>query len=149
MSSHQPSELSTLPEDFLLNPLPSPPLIRPIHFAQTPLKDYSPYYAIILDNIFTPAECDQLLRAAEATRNGQWEEAMVNVGGGKQRMAKEVRDCGRIIWDSDTVTQRIWERVRPYLEGPLSENAVAFKDGFREPEPKRKSLFEDLTQYIR
>ena len=32
-------------------------------------------------------------------------------------MISDVRNCDRIIWDSTEVTGRIWERVRPYVEG--------------------------------
>lgn len=129
MASDPQPEPFVLPQDFLLNPLPSPPLVRPIHFAQTPLVDYARYYAIVLDNVLSAEECDQLLRAAEATTKGEWEEAMVNIGGGRQALSTDVRNSGRIIWDSDVVTQRIWDRVKPYLESGLSDDAVPFDEG--------------------
>lgn len=140
MASEQQSDLLTLPQDFLLNPLPSPPIVRPIHFAQTPLVDYARYYAIVLDNVLSPEECDQLLQAAEATTNGKWEEAMVNAGGGRQLLATDVRNSGRIIWDSHTVTQRIWDRVKPYLESRLSDDAVPFDEGSETWEESKTAL---------
>ncbi|KAK2748151.1 hypothetical protein FQN57_001276 [Myotisia sp. PD_48] len=127
-----PPQLSTLPEDFLRGPPASRPIIRPIHFAQTPLDAYGGCYAIVIDNVLSPVECDQLLRAAEATAEGKWADAQINIGGGKQETSKDVRDSGRIIWDSETVTQRIWDRVKPHLESRLSEHAEPFLEGLAE-----------------
>lgn len=40
----------------------------------------------------------------------------MNVGGGRQRLIPEVRDCGRIIWDNKDVVAGIWERVKESVE---------------------------------
>ena len=37
---------------------------------------------------------------------------MVNVGGGRQKLIADVRDCGRIIWDDRDIVARIWNRVK-------------------------------------
>ncbi|KAI9817102.1 MAG: hypothetical protein M1827_001214 [Pycnora praestabilis] len=108
-----PSTLpSLLPEDFLSNP--GPPVIRQrIDFANSPLKDqYSNLYAVILDNVLTPAECSQLVTSANAHTHGTWEPAKVNIGGNLQKLDLETRNCGRVIWDNAELAKKIWDRVK-------------------------------------
>jgi hypothetical protein len=102
---------SILPADFLDSPAQNIKVSR-IDFSETPLKEYRDLYAVILDNVMTPEECDTFLRAAEATApETGWERAMVNVGGGRQRMMTDQRNCGRIIWDSPEAVAKIWKRI--------------------------------------
>jgi hypothetical protein len=118
---------SLLPPTFLEEPLPSPPVITPVHFAKTSLPGYAPYYALVIDGCLTETECNLLLSAAEATTSGKWEGAMINVGGGKQTMSKEIRDCGRIIWDEEEVVRRIWGRVGPLVEKAIIDEGESVK----------------------
>ncbi|KAL8965618.1 MAG: hypothetical protein Q9183_003761 [Haloplaca sp. 2 TL-2023] len=102
---------SSLPADFLSKPAANLK-IEKIDFTKTPLPKYHGLYAIIIDNAFTKAECDELVQAAEATTQGKWEQAMINIGAGHQRLITDARDCGRIIWDDRDVVGRIWNRVK-------------------------------------
>lgn len=108
MARHPPS---TLPSDFLSEPSPNIQSSK-IDFSKTPLPVYNGLYAVIIDNALTEAECADLIRAAEARTNGKWEQAMINVGGGRQKLITDSRDCGRIIWDDRDVVARIWNRVK-------------------------------------
>ncbi|KAL8732199.1 MAG: hypothetical protein Q9166_002946 [cf. Caloplaca sp. 2 TL-2023] len=101
----------TLPSDFLADPKVDVQ-IRKIDFSNTPLPEYKGLYAVVIDNAFTKAECDDLIRAAEATTGGKWEQAMINVGNGEQMLVQDARDCGRIIWDDRHVVAKIWARVK-------------------------------------
>lgn len=101
----------TLPADFLSKPSPNIQVHR-IDFTKTPLPEYKELHAIILDNVLTKAECDDLIHAAEARTGGKWEQAMVNVGGGRQKLITDARNCGRIIWDDRAVVAKIWDRVK-------------------------------------
>ncbi|KAL8942348.1 MAG: hypothetical protein Q9216_001730 [Gyalolechia sp. 2 TL-2023] len=83
-----------------------------IDFTKTPLPEYKGLYAVVLDHVLTKAECDDLIRAAEATTGGKWEQAMINVGGGRQRLITDTRDCGRIIWDDKAIVAKIWDRLK-------------------------------------
>ncbi|KAK6416101.1 hypothetical protein LTR95_017496 [Oleoguttula sp. CCFEE 5521] len=115
----QPAPGPDLPPDFLKGPHPEMKADR-IDFSKTALSEYQHLYAVIIDHVLTHEECRALLRAAEATapKTG-WERAMVNVGGGRQEMYEDVRKCGRIIWDSQDVASKIWDRVKGLSE--LSE----------------------------
>jgi hypothetical protein len=82
-----------------------------IDFATSTLPGYQNLYAVIIDAVLSPMECEQLLQAAEATTDKAWERAMVNVGMGQQKFIPDLRNCGRIIWDSEDVVDRIWSRL--------------------------------------
>lgn len=99
-----------LPADFLSAPAPDIKVTR-IDFSKTALPEYSDLYAVIVDNVLSPAECEQLLKAAEATTHGEWERALINVGGGRQKLITEARNCGRIIWDSQELATKVWSRI--------------------------------------
>ena len=100
--------------DFLSNPNPQTTISK-IDFARTPIPEYAGFNAFILDHVLSKPECDNLVRAAEATTAGVWEKAMVNIGMGKEKLLTDVRDCGRIIWDSQPVVDAIWSRVKALL----------------------------------
>lgn len=121
-------------EDFLA-PLQDPSVIKSeaIDFANTPLPEYAPLYAVVLDNVLSPEECMQLILLAELSAGGTeengngWIPAMVNAGPGHEFLARDYRNSDRIIWDQKVVVKRLWERVlqvdgvREYLgklEGP-------------------------------
>lgn len=65
-----------------------------------------------LDNVFDGDECSALMAlAAEAG----YEPALVNVGGGKQMLATDVRRSSRCIIDSSELADIIWERIIAYV----------------------------------
>ncbi|KAL9045099.1 MAG: hypothetical protein Q9214_001819 [Letrouitia sp. 1 TL-2023] len=100
-----------LPKDFLLD---SPVGItkRIIDFKKTELSEYNGYYACILDDVLSADECGELIRAAKAQTDGEWQLAMINSGSGGQVVDLESRSCGRIIWDDPKIVSRIWARCQ-------------------------------------
>ena len=100
-----------LPHDFLSV---SGPEIKKhiIDFKETELPEYEGYYACILDNVLSADECANLIRAAKAQVNGEWQQAMINVGSGSQEIDTETRSCGRIIWDNGELLSKIWARCQ-------------------------------------
>jgi hypothetical protein len=105
----------TLPASFLESPAKDISASK-IDFATSTLPEYQHLYAVVIDGALSRTECEELLKAAEATSNGTWERAMVNVGMGQQRMITDMRNCGRIIWDSKDVVDRIWSRLADVAE---------------------------------
>jgi hypothetical protein len=97
-------------KDFLSSPGP-PVSVERIDFKKAGLDRYDGLYAVILDNVLTPTECEQLRFAAEGSTKNGWERAMVNLGGGKQRLMEDSRNCGRIIYDSPEMVEKIWKRI--------------------------------------
>ena len=95
---------------------PGPPItVQKVDFRNTDLPGNADLYAVILDNVLTAEECQQLVAAAEASTNGVWEQAMVNIGNYQQELRTDVRDCGRIIWDDKEVAGVILERVKRFV----------------------------------
>jgi hypothetical protein len=96
---------------------PAPPSCtsRPIDFTKEGLPEYAHSFAMAIDDIATPVECAALLNAAETRAGAKWEQAMINIGNGEQKMVIDRRYCGRIIYDNPELAQRIQERVLPYL----------------------------------
>lgn len=99
----------------------SPPLVTPtatlIDFTKTPLASYysDPRpFALVIDDLFTPEECKTLLSLAQSG-DDKWEAALINAGG-HQMLAKDIRDCTRIMRDDFNAAGWIYERVKPYLE---------------------------------
>lgn len=101
---------STLPQGFLEGPAPNLTKTK-IDFAKGGIPECEKSWAVVLDGVLTEEECETLVRAAEATTDGKWERAMVNVGGGLQAMYEDTRKCGRIIWDNKDIMAKIWARV--------------------------------------
>jgi hypothetical protein len=111
-------------DSLLTGPTPDNVTVQPIDFAQTSLsKEYSPCYAVVLDNVLTRAECNDLVAAAEQVGNGNWERALVNIGGGRQALITDTRSCGRIIWDNQEIVDRLWNRCEPFLRGANESDA--------------------------
>ncbi|KAE8145051.1 hypothetical protein BDV25DRAFT_170869 [Aspergillus avenaceus] len=113
------TKVKELPPGFLLEASPSASL-RKIDFTTTTpaIPAYKDFFAAVIDNFMTESECQQLLHLAEATTDQhtpKWERAMVNAGNGKQDMAVGTRNCGRIIWDSTEIAERLLNRLKPFL----------------------------------
>ncbi|KAJ6000196.1 hypothetical protein N7481_000605 [Penicillium waksmanii] len=108
--------------------------VHQIDFTKTspPITAFKDNFAAVIDNFLTEAECKELLQIAEesiaSARTSThadssesqsptpvWERAMINVGGGKQVMSVDSRKSGRIILDSVDISQRIMDRLLPFL----------------------------------
>ncbi|KAL9613340.1 MAG: hypothetical protein Q9167_002101 [Letrouitia subvulpina] len=100
-----------LPKDFLLGSS-SEITKQIIDFKGNELPEYEGYYACILDNALSADECGELIRAAKAQTNGEWQLAMINSGSGRQEVDLGSRSCGRIIWDDPEIVSRIWARCQ-------------------------------------
>ncbi len=103
-----------LPPDFLTGPAPNLQK-QTINFKKTDLPEYDGLYATVLDGVLSREECESLIKSAEATACGEWEQALVNIGNGRQKLYTDVRDCGRIIWDDQDIVNKIWERCEEHM----------------------------------
>lgn len=118
-----------LPADFLSSPGREKKVVSKVNFKEVGLPEYDGLYAVVIDNCLSKEECNELVRAAEAEaeattgKKGEavWEQALVNVGNGKQKLMTDVRDCGRIIWDDIDLVAKIWSRVKDCGGGILTD----------------------------
>ncbi|KAF9880806.1 hypothetical protein CkaCkLH20_01848 [Colletotrichum karsti] len=116
-----------IPADFLSGPPPDPVTLTRIDWSGTPLPENGDRYAVVLDNVLTPAECAQLIALAEAsatTADAPWQPAMVNIGGGFEILEPAYRSSDRIIWDQQAVVDRLWARCA--LAPGLREDLATF-----------------------
>ncbi|KAL1962577.1 hypothetical protein VTN77DRAFT_9370 [Rasamsonia byssochlamydoides] len=112
-----------IPPNFLPPEAPRDAHARRIDFAATdpPLPEYRDFFAAVIDNVLTESECKELIRLAEATTLSEsattptWERAMINIGNGRQILATDIRNCGRIIWDTPLLAQKLLDRLMPFL----------------------------------
>ncbi|PKY05755.1 hypothetical protein P168DRAFT_250621 [Aspergillus campestris IBT 28561] len=123
---------SELPPDFLAPEAPPNATLRILDFEKTtpPIPAYKGHFAAVIDNLFTESECSEIIRlASESTKSascpeGKWARAMVNAGRGKETMAIDTRNCGRILWDTPAIAEKLLARMWPFLEeGGITEVA--------------------------
>lgn len=105
----------TFPDGFLEGTAPNITRTN-IDFAAAELHEYDGAWAVVLDGVITEEECKQLVEAAEATTNGIWERALVNIGGGRQAMYEDARKCGRILWDNREIMAKLWARIEGFVQ---------------------------------
>ncbi|RAL16009.1 uncharacterized protein BO97DRAFT_403187 [Aspergillus homomorphus CBS 101889] len=117
------------PAEFLPAQPPANAQCHRIDFTRSdpPLPEYKDLRAVVIDNALTKEECDELLRLAEASTvpphkdrsaaaEPTWERAMINLGNGKQALAVDTRNCGRIIYDAPALADKLLARLRPFLQ---------------------------------
>jgi hypothetical protein len=111
-----------IPESFLA-PLPDSSTIKvsKIDFENSPLPEYKRLYAVVLDDVLSQEECEQLLfmsemsvgahRGGNEPENNGWKPAMVNAGRNYEVLELDYRNSDRIIWDDHVIAQRLWDRI--------------------------------------
>ena len=65
-------------------------------------------FCIVLHNILTAKECQHLIDFSESKA---YEPALVNVGGGRQKLMSDYRNNDRFIHDDPVTMELIWQRV--------------------------------------
>ncbi|KAI9038981.1 uncharacterized protein KD926_010083 [Aspergillus affinis] len=113
-----------IPPDFLRGECPKA-CLRRLDFTQTspPIPSFREHFAVTVDDLLTADECRDLLRLAEDSTvqaNKEltaptWDRAMVNAGNGQQAMSIDTRNCGRILWDTPEIADRLLRRLRPFF----------------------------------
>ncbi|KAL8708384.1 MAG: hypothetical protein Q9220_006765 [cf. Caloplaca sp. 1 TL-2023] len=108
-----------LPEDFLSRPAVHVTK-QIIDFPAANIPEFADCYASIIDGAFSSEECKALISAAEASADGKWEPATVNVGSGIPQYSPRIRNHERIIWDDAGVMGKIWDRIKDHVPEILS-----------------------------
>lgn len=85
--------------------------------------------AFLLHNVFTPEECENLIRTSE---EAGYSEALVHVGGGRQVLMKGYRDGSRVMIDDSEFVQRLLQRISSHLPTTFeNENLVEINERLR------------------
>ncbi|KAJ3539162.1 hypothetical protein NMY22_g4856 [Coprinellus aureogranulatus] len=88
-----------------------------LDWSKTPLADVYPgYYAKIIDDVFTPAECDALIALAQSDGK-QFTQAYLNFGMGANDkfMDLDFRNSDRILRFDKPAADQIYQRLLPYI----------------------------------
>lgn len=73
-------------------------------------------FAIVIDNVLTPEECNQWIADTEAMK---YEQALVNVGGGRNILITDYRNSLRCIVDDEERAAELWDRIRHFIPSDL------------------------------
>lgn len=85
--------------------------------------------AFLLHNVFTPEECEGLIRTSEQTG---YSEALVHIGGGRQVLMKGYRDGSRVMIDDSDFVACLLQRISSHLpESFQNENLIAINERLR------------------
>jgi len=100
---------------------PSPPSCRKeqVDFKTLGFSRNVEAFALLIHNLLTSEECDELRHAAETAAEGKWEQALIDMGG-HQVLMTSVRTCDRIMWDTPEVADALLARIRPHLPSNIS-----------------------------
>lgn len=80
-------------------------------------------YVKILRNVLSPAECQRLIQLSEQVG---YDEALVNVGGGRQKLLSDIRNNERCIIDDAQLAEAMYERIRRACDGDMNLLNAAF-----------------------
>lgn len=74
--------------------------------------------AYLLRNVFSPEECRSIVALCEKVG---FEEALVNVGGGRQKLLTDIRNNTRVMIDDVPLADEIFDRIRAHLPATWAE----------------------------
>ncbi|KAF8900894.1 hypothetical protein CPB84DRAFT_1708821 [Gymnopilus junonius] len=85
-------------------------------FSDTPVATYQGYYVKVLDDVFTPKECAELIALAES--DAEWKQAAVHYGlqPDQQYVDTDYRNSQRILRFDHEAANKIYERLLPYVQ---------------------------------
>lgn len=107
---------SAVESQILSGPAPPSATARIIDFKKTNLGAYEDFFAMVIDDLFTPDECAALLSVVQPAGDDKpWPPATVTAYNGTQFLDLASRDCGRIIHNSQTLADALLARIRPHI----------------------------------
>ncbi|ESK88020.1 oxidoreductase domain-containing protein [Moniliophthora roreri MCA 2997] len=92
-----------------------------IDFASSSLaSSYTGFYAKIIDDAFTPAECDELINLATSHPSG-WKPAGLRTEKDHETVHRNFRNSDRVLVVDENVSKKIFERLKPFVEEELAQ----------------------------
>jgi len=110
--------------------------------------DYAanPRYVLVLHGVLNREECTDLIALSEQR---EYEVALVNTGGGRQRSMVEIRNNDRAIVDSHRIAMQIWRRIAavlpPETEAQLHHRTTPNKDRVAQPSEAGTSVVTESS----
>eukprot|EP00750_Incisomonas_marina_P031945 INCI857.1.p1 GENE.INCI857.1~~INCI857.1.p1 ORF type:complete len:313 (+),score=60.50 INCI857.1:99-1037(+) len=82
---------------------------------------WCPVFAAKFRNVLSESECRKLIELSEAAG---YEQALVNVGGGRQKLIQDYRNSHRMMLDSEPLALAIFDRIRSQLLKALAGSGL-------------------------
>ena len=85
-------------------------------FSNTPVADtYQGFYVKVIDDVFTPEECQELIALAES--DAEWKQAAVHYGLGQHQnyVDTDYRNSQRILRFDKEAADKIYQKLLPYI----------------------------------
>lgn len=96
---------------------PSQQISAPVFdFSNTPVAaEYTGYYVKVIDDVFSPEECAELIALAES--DSEWEQAAVHYGlhPNEKSINLGYRNSLRILRFDDEAAEKIYQKLLPYI----------------------------------
>ncbi|KAG8964617.1 hypothetical protein FRC00_001593 [Tulasnella sp. 408] len=111
---------------------PSPVIVRKVDWRAAGLEENEGKVAFIVDNVFTPEDCQKLLKAAEDSAS--WSAATVR-GGAEDKTGGVIdnyRKSGRILLHDRELADWILSKLKPHLPEEAVEAPTTKYSQFRE-----------------
>ena len=137
-----------LPADFLTGSSPASASASKVDLSGVS-QHYKNAYAVVLENVFTPEECEQLVHLAEQSTGVAWDQAMIHVGGGEHKVYEDVRKSERMIWDQQEVVDRVWARCAPLVPGLKELHNLPLMMGMRAKDTWEMTRLNDRMRILR
>jgi predicted 2-oxoglutarate/Fe(II)-dependent dioxygenase YbiX len=104
---------------------------------------YSTVPAFTIDNVLSAAECKEFIAISET--HG-YKPALVNVGGGRQKLMPEIRSHDRAIIDSKSMVTLLFDRIKHLLPQTNGKKGCMHLSGLNE---RLRVLRYDPPQYFK
>ncbi|RUS19261.1 hypothetical protein BC937DRAFT_87760 [Endogone sp. FLAS-F59071] len=78
-------------------------------------------YVMILENVCTPEECQRLIDLSEAQN---YTPALLNIGGGRETLATDVRNNDRYIRDDPELAELLWRRLKYFIPATFANDSM-------------------------
>ncbi|KAI1803047.1 oxidoreductase domain-containing protein [Daldinia bambusicola] len=101
--------------NILSGPAPSSISAHIIDFNETDVKEYAGYFAMTIKDVLTLDECVDLLKLISPPDNAAWPAATVTRYDGSHMLDLKSRFCDRIFYTSQTLADRLLERILPHI----------------------------------
>ncbi|CAG8435560.1 5761_t:CDS:1 [Diversispora eburnea] len=73
-----------------------------------------------IDNVCTPEECAALIEYSE--KEGVYEQALINVGNGQQKLMSNIRNNTRYMKDDKQLASMLWSRIKNLVPNTWSKD---------------------------
>ena len=96
-------------------------------------------WCVLIRNVLTKQECDDLIKLSEEQG---YEDALVNIGYGRQQKMPSFRNCQRMMIDNVEMAHCLWKRLHKFIPTYFNDSRkIAFNERLRFLRYNKKEFF--------